>query len=157
YFLLGGIQLLGTDLFQRKSLDSRTGKAREPSVRTVIKHALCRQLDALARRGIVTHWEIGGINSPQLLDDLAEIAKGRIKSASLNHTELKAITEGPEFPPPRYHYPLPAALSNILDRYNRALHVARALDLDELYVHGNDVDLIIRRRTTRGALRQELA
>jgi hypothetical protein len=37
-------------------------------------------------------------------------------------------------------------------RYQRAVHLAKQLDVDELYVHGNDVDIVVRRRTSRGAI-----
>jgi hypothetical protein len=58
-----------------------------------------------------------------------------------------------------YFFPKPYKdkKESILTRYHRAVHLARQLDLDELYVHGTDADLIVRRRATRGALRQEIA
>ena len=58
--------------------------------RTIIKHALIRQLDILARHAVVIHWEIGGIKNPRLMrlmDEPAEVVRGRLKSASLNQFE----------------------------------------------------------------------
>lgn len=157
YFMLGGIQNL-------PPVSVRTvgsgGKSSGPSARTIVQHALARQLAILARRAVVIHWEIGGITDPGLLDELAALVQGRVKSAGLNHTELATITGGQGFVHTRYHLPLPTAsaqTSDVLLRYQQAVHLARQLDLDELYVHGNDVDLLVRRRTTRGALREEIA
>jgi ADP-dependent phosphofructokinase/glucokinase len=154
YFMLTGIQALGNEIFGRTH-DGRT-------LRTVVKHALQRQLDVLARGGVFIHWETGEIKNPALMDDLAEIARGRIKSAALNHTEVLAMTAAVSredvFRQTRYAVP-PARPSGpgVVSRYKSAMHLARELNLDELYVHGNDIDLIVRRRTTRGALRQEVA
>jgi hypothetical protein len=76
----------------------------------------------------------------------------------LGEDELRAITGGDPLRQTRYFFDPPLTPQpDALTRYDRAAHLARQLDLDELYVHGNEMDLIVRRRTTRGALRQELA
>jgi ADP-dependent phosphofructokinase/glucokinase len=155
YFMLGGIQAIGHPPHSAGIVSK--AQALEPVVRTIVKHALIRQLDILANNGVVVHWEVGGIKSPQLLDDLSEIARGRIESAGLSHSELQTITTGDMYRQTRYFLADTSRQPDILRRYHRAVHLARQLNLDQLYVHGNDVDLIVRRRTTRGALRQELA
>jgi len=194
YFMLSGIQALdypphdagttvkapdsdataglsGSQGARAPAAAQESSKATEPIVRTIIKHALMRQLDIMARNGVVIHWEIGGVSSPKLLDDLAEIARGRVKTAALNHSELFLLTGGMEhqegrkakgdssrYRQTRYYCGSPEGwTSSIVERLDRAMHLARQLALDELYVHGNDVDLIVRRRTTRTALRQKVA
>jgi ADP-dependent phosphofructokinase/glucokinase len=157
YFMLGGIQALGDPFLETGTLIENAPS--EPSVRTILKHALTRQLEILVQGGVVSHWEIGNITSPRLLDDLAEIIRGRVRSAGLNESELRTITESALFHQMRYHCSLRTGQDpdGMLSRYDRAVHLARQLDLDELYVHGNDADLIVRRGATRGALRQEIA
>lgn len=156
YFMLGGIQAI-SDKFHDLSKREPGGRSSEPIVRTFIKHALRGQLDTLIKHGVVIHWEIGGIKSPRQLDELAEIAKGRVRSAGLNDGELETITNGLAFQQTRYFLHIPAKQGKMLTRYDRAVYLARQLDLDELYVHCSDADFIVRRRTTRGALRQEIA
>jgi ADP-dependent phosphofructokinase/glucokinase len=157
YFMLGGIQSIADNLHALQTLIG--GHPSEPAVRTIIKHGVRGQLEVLARNGVGVHWEIGGIASPDLMDHLADICRGRVKSAGLNHEELGKIMGGMAFRQTRYALPRTMAThrSAILTRYDQAVHLARALGLDELYVHGTDVDLIVRRRTSRGALRQEIA
>jgi len=156
YFMLGGIPLLNNELHSLPTVVM--GKNSEPSVRTIIKHALIRQLNVLATHRVMTHWEIGGVSSPALLDDLVEIVKGRIQSAALNQDELATITTGDAFRHTRYYCPRDShSTKEILHRCDCAEHLAREMGLDELYVHGIDVDLIVRRGATPGALRQEIA
>lgn len=128
-------------------------------VKQAVKHALGRQLDTLAGQRTVAHWEIGGIKSPALLEELAEVVCGRVPSASLNPDELDLITRQESYAHTRFHCPTTAEREGwpVLARFDRAVHLARELSLDHLYVHGNDVDLIIRRGASPGALRQELA
>lgn len=147
YFLMGAVQGLANALFANKTVVNGTDG---PTARTLLRHALRRQLSALGKGGAMTHWEIGGIRDKKLADDLVHTLRGVVHSASLNHTELEAIASiyNSDF---AYH-----PFSDLTKRYYQGEVVADLLHLRELYVHGNEADIVLRRAGSCGELRYEL-
>lgn len=147
YFLMGAVQGLANALFANKTVVDGTDG---PTARTLLRHALRRQLSALAKGGVTIHWEIGGIRDKELADDLVHTLRGVVHSASLNHTELETIASiyNSDF---AYR-----PLSDLTKRYYRGEVLADLLHLRELYVHGNEVDIVLRRAGSCGELRYEL-
>lgn len=164
YFILTGLQGLGGGLMPA-GLRLGSGEAGS-TVETVVKHALIQQLQTLVNAGVVMHTEIPA-TSPELFDAMAQVIRGRVQSVGLNDDDLLAVTGDERFRGSRFFFGErlygerrgdgPSQRSPaIFRRYQRARHLAAQLGVDELYVHGNDVDLIVRRRTTRGSLRREV-
>jgi hypothetical protein len=77
----------------------------------------------------------------------------------INDKELLGIGQAQRFGdvpiPPIQPYLLPDK-SEIIRRYQAALHLCYELDLERLYVHANDLDLILRRDAKPTDLRNEL-
>jgi hypothetical protein len=161
YFILAGAHALGLELM-RIPLRVR-GAASGPSLGSVIKHHLIRQLQVLADCGVVIHTEIPSM-TPDVFDQVGDVIRGRVRSIGLNDDDLLKVTGEDEDRGTRFFYaPLSRDEQDKARRYltvfrrsQRAEHLARELDVDQLYVHGNDVDVIKRRRATRGAIWHEL-
>lgn len=157
YVLLSGVQGLADPLLMAKDSSNReiNGAARQ-----FVRQHLRRQLQVLVRRGSRLHLEIGGFRNPELVGWIQEAIAGSVKSAGINQEELEDITGGdgfrgsPYFLSDRPRQGGPP--ESFVRRYQRAVKLASALDLDQLYVHGNDSDLIMARGIQRGAIWQEL-
>lgn len=148
YFLMGGIQGLGNDLFKcRTRVDGGEG----PMVQKLLLGTLRSQLSVLSKAGVTVHWEVGHVSSVELLDLLVETMRGVIHSASLNHTELNLLSSHRGYP-----YSHKQFTTDLTKRYHQADFIARWLGLRELYVHGNEADIILRRAASCGELRYEL-
>lgn len=118
----------------------------------LIAREVTAQLRVLARRGATLHLEISGsVGRQQRIAPLAEALGGSVRSLGLNDVELAQMTDMADF-----QVDLEAGRSEIYGRYRRALALAERLSLDRLYVHGNDADLILRRRGSPGAMRDEV-
>jgi len=116
--------------------------------------SLLRQLEWMAKAGMRIHLEISGVEPRgALIQPFAEALRGKVRSMGLNHGELASISRLPDFYPPVL---TTHAASAIYQRYEQSLHLARLLELERLYVHGNDVDLILRKGGSAGAMRSEI-
>ena len=122
----------------------------------VAKDALWHQLRRLAENGVKIHFEFSGKPSPN-----AGISKWRrslsdiVFSAGINDGELFYYTELSDcnFSSTKHNL---RNVPRIFERYLRALFLARTLKLKRLYVHGNDVDLILLKEATPGVMRSEV-
>jgi len=125
----------------------------EDPVRESIAGEVTRQLRGLAEAGATLHLEISGsVGRQQRIAPLAEALGSTVRSLGLNDLELAQMTDMADF------QVAPAAgRTEMYGRYQRALALAERLSLDRLYVHGNDADLILRRRGSPGGMRDEVA
>lgn len=85
---------------------------------------------------------------------LARSIRNIIRSVGLNDEELSDIAGLSDFPLDERS--VPTGASSIYYRYLQAKALAEVLHLDRLYVHGNKVDLILRKNATPGIMRQEI-
>ena len=164
YFILTALQGIGDPITGVPLQRGATGVGRGPKLGDVVRDHLIRQLRVLSDRGVVIHTEIPA-TSPQLFDGMAEvILRGRVRSIGINDDDLLRITASDDFRGTRFFYAEPDPDERdekrkhlaTFRRCQRADHLARQFDVDELYVHGNDVDIIKRRRASRGALWREI-
>jgi hypothetical protein len=118
----------------------------------LIAKEVAAQLRILADAGATLHLEISGsVGRHQRLTPLAEVLDGVVHSLGLNDAELAQMTDMADFQVvPKSGY------SQMYERYHQALALAERLSLSRLYVHGNDADLILRRRGSPGAMRDEV-
>lgn len=162
YFILTALQGVGDPI---TNLPVQPGAAgRGPNLGNVVKDHLIRQLRVLSENGVVIHTEVPA-PSPQLFDEMSTvISRGRIQSVGINDDDLFKVTGSDDFRGTRFFHsdlnpdernPARKHLATFR-RYQRATYLARQLDVDELYVHGNDVDIVVRRRTSRGAIWREI-
>lgn len=95
------------------------------------------------------------------MEEVAKVIRGVVPSLSLNDGDLTAITsfEGTEF----FRAPKPnaATTETLYRRYERAVHLADKLRLQELWVHGNDADILLvkvaHEQLVSGVLRRVIA
>jgi ADP-dependent phosphofructokinase/glucokinase len=157
YVMLSGVQAVADPLMMAR--DS-SGTEVNDAARQFVRHHLRRQLQVLARKGTRLHMEISGFRNPQLVGWVQEAIAGIVKSAGINQEELEDITGGAGFrASPYFLSDRPGrndAPESFVRRYQRAVKLASAFSLDQLYVHGNDSDLILARGIQRGAIWQEL-
>lgn len=157
YILLSGLQALGDPLL---NLKNAAGQEINEPARHFIQQAMRRHLSLLARYGVRLHMEISGLYNPPVARLVRDAIQGSVKSAGINQEELAQITGSGTFRGSPFF--LAARRENetgptgFVRRYERALHLAQAFNLDQLYVHGNDADLILVRGLPRGAVRQAL-
>ncbi len=112
-------------------------------VERVTTAALLEQLDVLRVNGSRLHVEISGVDQENdCVAGFAKGMKGRIHSLGIGDGELKALSGLRDWTPPLVST---MGTGEVFQRYEIARHVAKALDLERLYVHGNEVDLILRR------------
>jgi hypothetical protein len=98
-------------------------------------------------RGLPIHHEISGrFDTRKAVEDYLRVLRGVYphaseKTAGMNDGELKSFTSwyGTE----TFVAPLPARGDTLLQRLFRAMRVREVLDLDWLYVHGNEIDLTV--------------
>ena len=122
-------------------------------LRQLIAREVAAQLHLLARAGAALHLEISGsVGRRGRIAPLAEALSRSVRSLGLNDLELAQMTDMADF-----RVTPKAGRSVMYGRYRRALALAERLSLDRLYVHGNDADLILRRRGSPGAMRDEVA
>jgi hypothetical protein len=139
YIILGG---LGLSTFQRSRSQLMT-------------QALIGQLETLAGGHARLHLELsGGAQEGDRLMPFARSIRDIIHSAGLNDEELDAIARLSDFP--LAPGDVPTWAGSIYRRYLYARALAEILHLDRIYVHGNEVDLILRKNATPGELRQEI-
>jgi hypothetical protein len=133
---------------------------------------LAAQIRSLAEGGATLHLELGFVVSdrperdegPGTKDEpnggaapegtiapLAEAISGLVSSAGVNDTELALLTRLSDF-----RVPVSPHRSAVFQRYQRAVALIQRLGLQRLYVHGNDVDLILRRNGSPEAMRREI-
>jgi len=118
-------------------------------------HSLRQQLEWLSKGPAKIHLEISGGADPHRdrIQPFVQNMRGLIHSMGINDGELLEITSLPDYEPP---VTVTAGASAIYQRYERALRLATELELERLYVHGNDVDLILRRGGSPGDMRAEI-
>jgi len=117
--------------------------------------SLRQQLEWISKGPAKIHLEISGGADPNKdrIQPFVQNLKGLIHSAGINDGELLQVTSLPDYDPP---VTVTARAGAIYQRYERALRLAQELDLERLYVHGNDVDLILRREGSPGEMRAEI-
>jgi len=120
--------------------------------------ALLEQIQILSDAGATIHMEIsGGADSEKhKFAPFAQSLRGWVRSMGINHKELAQVASLRDFPSQAI---APIVGSHTLEVYHRFVQAAcfaDALKLERLYVHGNDVDLILRRGTSEAALQQEV-
>jgi ADP-dependent phosphofructokinase/glucokinase len=117
--------------------------------------SLRQQLKWLSEGPAKIHLEISGGADPHRdrIGPFIQNMKGLIHSAGINDGELLEIASLPDYQPP---VTVTAAATAIYQRYELALRLATELGLERLYVHGNDVDLILRKGGSPGDMRAEI-
>ena len=117
--------------------------------------SLHQQFQWLADGPARIHLEISGGADPaqDRIQPFAQAVKGLIQSVGINDGELLQVTELQDYDPP---VTVRGGTSEIYHRYERALRLAQELELERLYVHGNDVDLLLRREGSAGDMRAEI-
>jgi len=93
----------------------------------------------------------GGVAPEGTIAPLAEAISGLVSSAGINDNELALLTSLSDF-----CVPVSPHRSAVFQRYQRAVALVQRLGLQRLYVHGNDVDLILRRNGSPEAMRREI-
>jgi len=106
---------------------------------------------SLAEGGAILHLELGSASLEETIAPLAEALCGLVPSAGINDNELALLTSLSDF-----RVPVSPHKSAVFQRYQRAVALAQRLELQRLYVHGNDVDLILRRNGSPEAMRREI-
>lgn len=122
---------------------------------------LLQQLKWLDGVGTRLHLEVSGVDAPETIDivRLRDALGGTVRSMGINDKELFSLSQAKHFGevtiPPIQPYLLPNE-SEITKRYQAALHLCYELNLDRLYVHANDLDLVLRKNAQPSDLRKEL-
>jgi hypothetical protein len=93
----------------------------------------------------------GGAAPEEAIAPLAEAISGLVSSAGINDNELALLTSLSDF-----CVPVSPHRSAVFQRYQRAVALVQRLGLQRLYVHGNDVDLILRQNGSPEAMRREI-
>jgi hypothetical protein len=112
---------------------------------------LAAQMRSLAEGGATLHLELGGAAPEEAIAPLAEAISGLVSSAGINDNELALLTSLSDF-----CVPVSPHRSAVFQRYQRAVALVQRLGLQRLYVHGNDVDLILRQNGSPEAMRREI-
>jgi hypothetical protein len=112
---------------------------------------LAAQIRSLAEGGAILHLELGGAAPEETIAPLAEAIGSLVSSAGINDNELALLTSLSDF-----RVPVSSHRSAVFQRYQRAVALAQRLGLRRLYVHGNDVDLILRQDGSPEAMRREI-
>jgi hypothetical protein len=112
---------------------------------------LAAQMCSLAEGEATLHLELGGAAPEETIAPLAEAIGGMVPSAGINDNELALLTSLSDF-----WVPISLNRSAVFQRYQRAVALAQRLGLQRLYVHGNDVDLILRQNGSPEAMRREI-
>ena len=133
---------------------------------------LAAQIRSLAEGGATLHLELGfvvsdrperdegpgtkdqpngGADPEGTIAPLAEAISGLVSSAGINDNELALLTRLSDF-----RVPVSLHRSAVFQRYQRAVALVQRLGLQRLYVHGNDVDLILRQNGSPEAMRREI-
>jgi hypothetical protein len=112
---------------------------------------LAAQMRFLAEGGLTLHLELGGAAPEETIAPLAEALCGLAPSAGINDNELALLTSLSDF-----RVPVSSHRSAVFQRYQRGVALAQRLGLQRLYVHGNDVDLILRQNGSPEALCREI-
>jgi hypothetical protein len=112
---------------------------------------LATQMRSLAEGGATLHLELGGAASEETIAPLAEAIGGLVPSTGINDSELALLTSLSDF-----RVPVSSHRSAVFRRYQRSVALAQRLGLQRLYVHGNDVDLILRQNGSPEAMRREI-
>jgi hypothetical protein len=112
---------------------------------------LVAQMRSLAEGGAILHLELGGAAPEEAISPLAEALCGLVPSAGINDNELTLLTSLSDF-----RVPVSPHRSAVFQRYQRGVALAQRLGLQRLYVHGNDVDLILRQNGSPEALCREI-
>lgn len=119
--------------------------------RELAARELATQIRSLARGGATLHLELGGAAPEEIIAPLAEAIGGLVSSAGVNDNELDLLTGLSDF-----HVPVSSHRSSVFQRYQRGVALAQRLGLQRLYIHGNDVDLILRQNGSPEAMRREI-
>lgn len=138
YIIIGG---LGPELFVAGD-----------TLREMIATEVARQLHILAEAGATLHLELSGVSGEMALEPFAQAMRGAVRSLGVNEAELEDIARRGDF-----QAEVSPGADPVFQRYERALALARQFSLERLYVHGNEVDLILRRSGSPGDMRQEIA
>jgi hypothetical protein len=112
---------------------------------------LAAQMRSLTEGGPTLHLELGSAAPEETIAPLAEAIGGLVPSAGINDSELALLTSLSDF-----HVPVGSHRSAVFQRYQRSVALAQRLGLQRLYVHGNDVDLILRQNGSPEAMRREI-
>lgn len=151
YILLSSPRALGNDLLNLPE---------NKRARQMLLSGLRRQVRTLADAGAVIHCELGGITEPGLAEEVRQVIQSGVRSVGLNEQETvdttgdaRMGTSGLFFAPAPIEGAPPEP---IYKRYQRASHLGKWFRVEEVYVHGNEADLVLRRDTCRGAIWLEL-
>ena len=117
----------------------------------VAARELAAQMRSLAEGGATLHLELGGAAPEEAIAPLAEAISGLVPSVGINDNELALLTSLSDL-----RVPVSPHRSAVFQRYQRAVALAQRLGLQRLYIHGNDVDLILRQNGSPEAMRQEI-
>jgi hypothetical protein len=112
---------------------------------------LAAQMSSLAEGGATLHLELGSAAPEETIAPLAEAIGALVPSAGINDNELALLTNLSDF-----RVPVSSHRSTVFQRYQRAVALAQRLGLQRLYVHGNDVDLILRQNGSPEVMRREI-
>jgi len=120
--------------------------------------ALLQQIRRLSRAGATPHMEVSGGADPErhTLAPFTASLRGLVRSMGINHKELAQVANIPGYPSTGIAAVAGPDTPEVYQRYVQALRLVQTLELDRLYVHGNDVDLILRKGASEAALEQEV-
>jgi ADP-dependent phosphofructokinase/glucokinase len=130
--LLGGFQGLGGDSYYGSK-----------DLRDLLQDALIEQLQVLVSMGAKLQFELSSVGSGKVVSGLKTVfAAAGLKDVSLNREELTQITSesGPFFVSPR-----PTVADTPISIYWRAAGLLKALDVDTVYVHDAELDILVKR------------
>jgi hypothetical protein len=116
----------------------------------LVPRELAMQIRSLAEEATL-HLELGSVAPEETISSLAEAIGGLVPSAGINDNELALLTSLSDF-----QMPVSFHKSAVFQRYQRAIALAQRLGLQRLYVHGNDVDLILRQNGSPEAMHREI-
>jgi len=129
-----------------------------------LEQARMSQTDSLRRSRIPIHVEISPRHNLAFLRHLissSPYGKASYWSAGLNPDELLDITDRNAkawdyhgFSLDAYLFPESRTSESLLKRFVRVLHLLRELELDWIYVHGNELDIAIWRKEASGLIEQ---
>jgi hypothetical protein len=138
--LLGGLQALGQTLFTNSLTD-------------FLRVVLVNQLKTLSEHGASMHFELSGISSSRVLDQLRDIfLDARIKNVSINREELVQITS--EHDSRYFAWPKPNAPESPFGVFMRARHFLQEFAVDTCYIHDQEMDILVARNDPGISLKQ---
>lgn len=132
--------------------------------RRILRDEVASQIHSLRNyeKKLNIHLEFSASPDQETVEILRMLIGAGVNTLGLNPTELEEITSmGPEDGHSTensfFHKRVPSRPETLLERYLRGQHLFDCLpELDWLYIHGNEIDIEIHRKTNEEALRENV-